>query len=111
MVGFPIDQFRVAPISPFFGVIGEGIEELAATTYRKWAEQGNLINIPLKQPVFFGCKLTMSRKIFIFCSKTARPKQWLNFRWFGKVPWFWGDWWNKENVRLISVIPLPGIGH
>lgn len=65
MVGFPIDQFRVAPISPFFGVIGRGIEGLAATTYRKWAEQGNLINIPLKQPVFFGCKLKISRKIFI----------------------------------------------
>ena len=47
-------------------MIREGVEGLAATTYRKWADGINLINIPLEMPAFFGCKLGMPRQISIF---------------------------------------------
>lgn len=73
-MGSSVDQFRAAPISPFFGVMAERVKGLAATPYRKWADGDDLINIPLKVPSFFGCKLGMSRKIFIFLLRNCQAQ-------------------------------------
>lgn len=78
-MGSSVDQFRAALIFPIFGVFAEGVKELAATTYRKWADGDDSINIPLKLPSFFGCKLGMSRKIFLFLLQNCQAQAVVGF--------------------------------
>lgn len=110
-MGSSVDQFRAAPIFPVFGVFAEGVKELAATTYRKWADGDDSINIPLKLPSFFGCKLGMSRKIYFLASKLSGPNGGWIFGDLVKCPGFQGNPWSNENAHLISAISLPGAGH
>lgn len=66
LVGFSTDRFRAAPHVSLSWGVWRGDQGLVTTTGRKWAGGGHLVAIALRMPVFFACKLGMSREILIF---------------------------------------------